>query len=358
VGIFMLNAFQFGGIERVVSLLTNELINTEKYEIEIISLFKTNKSPFFSLDERIRVSNIFEKPFDLRKNFVKAVRGSRKFAKNNKFDVLITAGMGYVPFTWLAFRNTRHISWEHSNISIGNKFGITWLGRQIAYRYMNDIVVLTKRDLNNYKKQFPKVKNIKQIYNPAEYEISKSDYNVESKKILSCGRLAHQKGFDILIDVAKKVLYENPDWQWDIYGDGEDRPALEKKISDNKLEDKVVLKGSVKSMRGIYERYSLFVLTSRYEGFGLVITEAQSYKLPVVSFNCNCGPDELIEHNVNGYLIDNFDLNEMARKISDLIKDKEKRMMFSSETSLKKDKLKIEVFKNKWENLIDNKMEE
>lgn len=354
VGIFMFNIFQFGGIERIVSLLVNDLMETNRYEIEVISLFKTSDKPFFELNENVKVNNIFEKPFNLRNKFINALYGCIKFAKNNSYDTIITAGMGYVPISRLAFRGMKHIAWEHSNVNIGKKLGITWIGRNIACRYMDQVVVLTKRDFDNYKRKFPDIINLKQIYNPIEYEISDCEYNIESKKIISCGRLTYQKGFDMLLEVAKIVFTQHPTWEWHIYGDGEEKTALINKIAEFNLQDNIILKGAVNTMEGVYKDYSIFVLSSRYEGFGLVITEAQSYKLPVVSFNCDCGPDELVENNVNGYLIDGYNIYEMAKKICELITDESKRMLFSTNTSLNKEKLSRSVFRENWIELIDN----
>lgn len=354
ISFFVLNIFQIGGIERVVTILANNLVNQERFQVEIISLFKTSNNPAFKLDKRVTVQYIFDKPLIIRKNFVKIIKGCRKFAVDADVDILITAGMGYVPVSWLSFKPNKHIAWEHSNITIGKRFGITWFGRQIARKYLDYIVVLTERDMNNYKKVFKDKVTVKHIYNPIEFETSETSYNADIKKIISSGRLAKQKGFDLLVDVARIVFSKHPEWTWDIYGEGDERILIEEKISNYGLEKNVFVKGFVNDIKKVYSDYSFFVLTSRYEGFGLVITEAQSQKLPVVTFDCNCGPSELVINGNNGYLIENGNISMMAEKICNLIEDRDKRIEFSMKAHLDKDKLRLDYFVRAWKELIES----
>ena len=106
--------------------------------------------------------------------------------------------------------------------------------------------------------------------------------------------------------------------------------------------------GKTDNMYQKYKDYSLYVMTSRFEGFALVNIEAHYFQLPVVSFNCNCGPDEIIQDGINGFIIDCFDVESMADKINFLIENKDERVKMSNNTSLDKEKLniiKIYIFK-------------
>lgn len=356
VSIFVLDISQFGGIEKVVTILANNLVFMEQYEVEIISLFRTNSVPVFNIDKKVRIRYVYEgEPIDIRSNFLKIIEKCRSIGRQEKLDILITAGMGYVPITWLAFKPTKHIAWEHSNITIGKSFGLVWFGRRIAKKYLDNIVVLSKRDLKNYNRKFKGKLNIKQIYNPIEFSLSNSIYNSSAKKIISSGRLTKQKGFDILLDVANIVFSEYPEWTWDIYGEGVEREALEGKLLNLGLEKNVFIRGFVENILPVYDNYSFFVLTSRYEGFGLVITEAQSRKLPVVSFDCNSGPSELILDGVNGYLVEDGNIRQMANKIIDLIKNKDKRLDFSKKAIYDKEKFSLNNFLNSWVDVIESK---
>jgi len=351
---FVLNIYQIGGIEKVVSIIANMLC--EKFDITIVSLFKTNANPIFELDKKISVINILNKPINLRMNYFYIKNKIKKKMNLINCDFFINCGMGYVPFTIFMKKKAKYISWEHSNCKIGKRFGITWLGRVISKKYADYIVFLTKRDLKNYILKFKctNTEKLIQIYNPINLQIKPNKYDSNSKKIISCGRLEYQKGFDLLLQVAKSVFEKQSatDWSWDIYGDGTLRKELQEKIKELGLEKHVELKGNVTNMDEVYSKYALFVLTSRYEGFCLVNIEASTNLLPIVSFNCDCGPDEIILHNVNGYIIDDFNIDEMANKILDLIENNEKRITFSNNALVDKEKLKNEEIYIRWEELL------
>lgn len=354
IAFFVLNIFQVGGIEKVVTIIANKLI--ENYDIMIISLFKTAPTPFYDLNKNIKVVNVLEKTINVRNNFFKIRKILKKQLNELKIDIFINCGMGYVPLNIFMKNKSHYISWEHSNCKIGKKFGITWWGRVLSSKYANTIIFLTKKDLNNFTKMYKCSNNVNlvQIYNPIEIKKINHKYNIKSKKILSCGRLEPQKGFDILINVAKLVFEKEKKWQWDIYGDGQDRKMLENLIKKNGLENHVILKGTVKDMHEIYKDYAFFVLTSRYEGFCLVNIEASSNLLPIISFNCNCGPDEIIAENINGYIIENFNEKEMAEKILQLINSDKTREEFSKNSNYDKEKLDIDYIMKQWQKLLSN----
>lgn len=342
-----------GGIQRVISQLVNELVKTNKYEITLLSIFHANDVPYFHVDNDIKLSYLFTKKFDLRLNYIKVVKALNNFVKHNDIDVFITAGMGYVPISYWATRKLKSVAWEHSNILTGKKFGLTWLGRQIAAKKFDCIIVITEGDLRNYKKIFSKINRIEQIYNPIEVKVDNQEYNPNIKKIMSCGSLVYKKGYDMLIEVANLVLKKHPDWTWEIYGDGIERKKIEQMIFNYGLEGKVILNGYVKDIEKYYNNHSLFVLTSRSEGFGMVLVEAQRHKLPIVSFKCS-GPSEIVSNGKNGYLIDCFDIKQMADSICTLIENNDLRCKFSKQSDADLKRFDSKVISKKWEDLIDS----
>lgn len=227
-----------------------------------------------------------------------------------------------------------------------------WLGRVLSAKYADKVVVLTKKDMELNKKRFKTSRKIVQIYNPLNFEKQDAEYKKDSKKIVSCGRFTKQKGYDFLVDVAEKVFQNHPDWTWDIYGDGEEMNNISKLIKGKKLENNVILKGRTNQMYSIYKEYAMYVMTSRFEGFAMVNIEAHYAKLPIVSFNCNCGPDEIIQDGVNGYLVDCFDIDKMAEKINYLIENPNVRIRMSENTMLDKEKLQMENVITKWKDVL------
>lgn len=351
VTFFIYDMYTGGGIERVVSLIANEM--SKRYEVEIISLYKTAEKPLYKLNENIKVSHILEKElFPMKVYYMYLRHKVKQFLKNYKTDFFICASMGFVGLTTFMRKRAKYIAWEHANTSIGGFGDKLWLGRLLAAKFADTIVVLTKKDMKMNIEKYNTQKKIRQIYNPMEELKLNNSYDINSKKIVSSGRLQYQKGFDILIDVAEKVFTKHPDWEWHIYGDGMDRENLEQKIKEKNLEKQVKLMGRTNRMNELYQEYAMFVMTSRYEGFAMVNIEAHLAKLPIVSFNCNCGPDEIIQDGINGYLVNCFEIDEMAGKINFLIENQKLRAEMSQNTSLDKEKLKMDNIMKEWDKIL------
>jgi glycosyltransferase involved in cell wall biosynthesis len=158
-----------------------------------------------------------------------------------------------------------------------------------------------------------------------------------------------------LVEVAKKVYEKHPDWEWHIWGAGNNdtEKTIASLIHEESLDDFLKIKGVTNDIYNKYKEYSFFVMTSRNEGFGMVIVEAQRAKLPVIAFNCECGPNELILNDKNGFLIDCFDIDKMAYKINYLIEHPEVRKTMSDNSMLDKEKLKLSLICDKWKNVIE-----
>lgn len=348
---FIQDMYSTGGTERVVSLIAN--VFAKKYEVEIISLYKKNETVFYELDSRIKVKNILEEefhPIQLYYPYLYSV--TKRFLKNYKTDVFICAGMGMVGLTIYMRKCAKYIAWEHFNTLHGKVGGVMWLGRKLASKYAHTVVVLTQKDAKLFTNRFKPKAKIYQIYNPTEIvELSKK-YNIESKKIVTAGWINKQKGFDMMVNIADKVFAKHPDWEWHIYGDGPEQTSIQKMIVKHSLDKNIKLMGRTSKMNELYKEYAMYVMTSRFEGFAMVNIEAHYAKLPIVSFNCNCGPNEIIQDGVNGYLVDCFDIDKMAKKINYLIENPNVRIKMSENTMLDKEKLQMENVITKWENVL------
>ncbi|PWL55888.1 MAG: hypothetical protein DBY38_00170 [Clostridium cadaveris] len=357
ITVLVTNIYKCGGVQRVVSMLANNLVGTGKYKITILSMFKTADNPYFDLNEDIVVNNIYNEHFSLKRGYFKAVRGLKKFFDKNKTDILIFAGMGYGSIVRLAIsrrQNIKLIGWEHQSFFFGKKFGLEWLGKRIAAAHMDAVVVLTKEDYKYYKDNLKNIKKIEQIYNPINEKVKSGNYKSNSQAIISCGGLVPQKGFDYAVDVARIVFAKHPNWQWHIYGDGIERSILENKINGYHLENNLILKGYCENIYDKYKDYAIYAMTSRHEGFPMVLLEAKANKLPIVSFNCKCGPSEIVKDSINGYLIPCFDVKKMSEKIINLIENKEKRIQLSNNSIVGDENLSISEIVEKWDRLIQS----
>lgn len=343
-----------GGTERVGSVVANELVKNEEYNICFLSLWEKHQSSFYDIAENIKRYKLFENEVSGKK-ILSYIKSIRKFVKSNEIDVLIDIDGILDMYSIPAVRKTKCkvISWEQFNYYQNPDGNYRKITRKWAAKWADAIVVLTDEDKGYYEKELKIRGKLQRIYNPIEQGEQIKDYKAESKTIISAGRLTYQKGFDMLLDIARKVFEKHSDWQWIICGDGEDRKVLKSRIAECHLEENVILKGNVKNINEYYKQSAMFVLTSRFEGFGLVLTEAKRMGLPCVSFRCPAGPAEIIEDGVNGYLVDCFDIETMADRISELIEDNEKRISFSDNALIETDKFNIINVAKQWEKLIE-----
>lgn len=345
-----------GGTERVSTIIANELVKDEQLNISFLSLFEKKKNTFFDLDENIERYKLFEQEVSGAKHILSYINRIHKFVVRQRINILIDIDgildMYSIPALWRT--KTKLVSWEQFNFYQNPYVNYRKFTRKWAARSADAIVVLTKEDKGYYESNLNIQNIIKQIYNPIVMKKGEKQgrYNTESKEILSVGRLTEQKGFDILVDVARIVLKKHPDWKWNIVGEGEDKEKLRRKIYKYGLEDKVILCGSVKNIDEYYEKSAMYILTSRYEGFGLVLTEAKSHKLPCVSFKCPAGPSEIIQEGINGYLIECFNVEEMADKINVLIERKKLRQEFSERALYNSEQFKLDGIVEQWKKLF------
>lgn len=342
-----------GGTERVSTVIANELQKDSRFDICFLSLWEKKKEPFFYLEKEIPRYTLFDVEVSGKKIWT-YIKGIRKFIKNNSIDIIVDIDGILDMYTIPASKksNCKVISWEQFNYYQNPYVNYRKYTRRLASKKADAIVVLTDEDKYYYKKELKVKCKLIRIYNPLEVKNDKICYDMKSKTIISAGRLTNQKGFDMLPDVADKVFNKHKDWKWIICGEGEDREQLIEKIKKYKLENNVILEGNVTNITEYYKKAAMFVLTSRYEGFGLVLTEAKSAGLPCISFKCPCGPGEIIEDGVNGYLVKCFDVKNMAEKINQLIENDEKREEFFNKSLVGTEKFDLKTVSNQWKELF------
>ena len=182
-----------------------------------------------------------------------------------------------------------------------------------AIHQCNTLISLTEGDAQYWKRYSKNVviipNPITEIPEPIE-EIEKEPY-----RIIAVGRLHSQKGFDLLIEAFSLIEKKIPNWHIDIYGHGVDEDSLLSMIRNKQLEHRIVLKGLTDKIFDEYRRSQFFVLSSRYEGLPLVLAEAMTCGIPCVAFRCEFGPEDVINNNVDGLLVTDGNVEELAEKI-------------------------------------------
>ena len=312
-----------GGTERVTSLIANQLAALG-YKITVLSLWDGH-NPSFSLDPSIKTSQIFRERVNFSRNYLTGILRLRAFVRNNGFDTLIVSDSILALFSVPAlYRSSlKHIVWEHFNYKADYGLSRRRFARTLASQYADIVVTLTRADADLWESKNPKAKVVT-INNPSPYPVL-CERTWDNKIALAVGRLTYQKGFDQLVECWTPVAEQYPDWQLWILGDGEDKEALEKQIFRNGLSGIVKIFPFTAEIDKYLKAASIFCLSSRFEGLGMVLIEAQSFGLPAVAFDCEVGPAEIIRHGETGFLVETFNRDDFSEKLMILINDKELR---------------------------------
>ncbi|MBR4609471.1 MAG: glycosyltransferase family 4 protein [Erysipelotrichaceae bacterium] len=350
--LFTVNTISKSGIVNVVNNIASELSKDERNDVSILCTGIIEKD---RINSNLKVYDLDISRYGRRKKYLYLIPQLKRFFKDHCFDYVVVSGMEFVSFYYLAAMNKKMkmIAWEHLNFHAGPKYRLEWIGKRIACRKFYKIICITKKDADLYADYCKNRNRIVQIYN-IPYDMSSKGYNPDANKIITVAYLGEfYKGYDLLVDVAKELFKDNNDWSWDIYGEGKDREIIQSKIEKAGLKNKVILKGFADNIGELYCNYAMFVLTSRVEGMGMVLIEAQKNDLPVVSFDIECGPSDVIIDGKNGYLIKPFDTKDMAEKIRKLMIDKKTRISFSENSRMCHEEFDKKVILRKWNGLFN-----
>lgn len=334
--------FNSGGMERVLAQKANYLADILEWEVTIITSSQKGRQPFYNFSRRIRMIDLGINYDDIQ--ILPLIRRIRQRIKANKLhkqklknvllslkpDFTISMFTHEMSFLYKIKDGSKKILELHFSKNFRDLDAIS-NGRPMLYRYINRVldftnrldinyydkfVVLTHRDAQDWGEHY---KNIQVISNPCSFSPSeRTDSN--SKKALAMGRLCAQKGFDILIEAWNRLPKElRSTWHLDIVGSGPDEQIIRNRISEYRLDEYVSVIPARKDVENLYLSHSIFAFPSRYEGFGLALLEAMSFGLAPIANNCPCGPSEIIENGVNGFLIDeigsSIDFSDRLKKI-------------------------------------------
>lgn len=347
---------QHGGIGRVVSIIANGLSKETGIEVSVVSFFKETGNDVYVLNKDIKTFNLFDNRISMKKALLTGGVGKlTRIVNENAVDIIVAGGALYFPLVVLVAKltKTKSVCWEHTNPEYENDYKFQRYCRLFGAKMSDMNVLLAKESLMYYCDKFRTDRN-RLIYNPADELLFKKKvmYDLTSKKIISVGRLSYPKNYMCLLNIAKDVLQCHKEWSWDIYGDGEDRKNLEKRIAELNLNGRVILKGNSSDIYNLYDDYAIMVMTSRYEGFPMVLIEAAARGLPLVSFDIHTGPNEIITNESNGYLIEYEDAESMRDKINLLIQDSLKRKQFSDEAIKSVEQFREQQVLDRWIELI------
>lgn len=344
----------FGGTERVTSIIANNLAS-KGYDITIASISGGNK-PFFPLNNTIVCKSLSKSNKKISTSAPSIIYNLRKLLKDKLIDVLIVADTISVMFSLPALigLNVKHVGWEHFNFksNLGNKK--RWFFRRIAARYCDAIITLTERDKNFWYEGTKCNAQIVTIPNPCPYPVQSNIYHNKDNSrgtVITVGRLNHQKGYDMLLKAWAQVISQIPNWKLKIIGDGEELSNLKNLIAQNQMTESVELVGKVSNVEDYYSEADIFCLSSRFEGFPMVLLETLSFGLPVVSFDCDTGPEEILR-DTGSLLVTKNNINLFATALVSLINNGNKRELIHFKSKEKAKKYAPDKIILCWEHLI------
>lgn len=330
--------FSYGGVQRVTTVLANELAKT--HEVYVVTHLENSKNNIYNLDtnninviqtnlyqytiftrlfNRI-VSNFYKGPFIEKILYKdKVISNLEELFKKYNFDIIIgTEGYFSLILSKLKDKipHVKMVGWFHNSYdAYFNSPGRYYYNQvelfQDRMKRLDELVVLTENDKLNYDNILSI--NSKVIYNPLSF-ISEDKSPLYEKNFLAVGRLTKQKGFDILIECFREFNKKDKEWRLKIIGEGEDETKINSLIEKYNLKKYVELKPFTNNIQQEYMSSSVYLCTSRWEGFGLVVTEALEMGLPVISFETT-GPSEIIQNYNCGYIVENFNVKQFSKKM-------------------------------------------
>ncbi|MGM9958225.1 MAG: glycosyltransferase family 4 protein [Erysipelotrichaceae bacterium] len=373
-----------GGVQRVLHRIASGL--SLKNEVHICTFMNDGVEPYYTYNSKIHfeyLGNYYYKK-DVYSRIVrflcrrfgivfsdkrviqafyddKNVSKLREVLKKNKYDAVVAVQGGTAillsQIAKTTSGDTRYYGWVHNTFQAyfktPNAYNYGELGIAKKYlHYLDGVVTLTDKDVPIYQEVF----NVKtqRIYNPLSYD-STLISNVENKHLIFVGRMNKSKGVDFLLEILRRVFNDPASEGWDCFiaGDGPELPFAKDKAKEYGIIKQLHFLGNRDDVENLYAMSSIMLSTSRFEGFGLVITEAYASGLPVVSFR-NDGPEEIIRDGVDGILIEKYDMNAFANAILKLINNLSLRKQYSQCALERAQNFKIEKIIDEWEKMLKN----
>lgn len=385
--------YSTGGVERVVSYKASYFAEQMGYDVTIIVTEGRGGDCYFPLSDKVRVIN-FELGFEelWKVSFMKKVylylTKQRQYKRllgaelmRIRPDITISTLRREINFLTDIPDDSKKIGELHvnranyrnfeANDSNGLKrlFARYWMRNLVGkLKRLDQLVVLTDKS----KASWPELPNVTVIPDPIPMSIKgvkeRRSIGVRSvKRVITIGRYAYQKGYDLLLQAwaekektrkeergrRNEEIRELENWSLDIYGQGDQTDYRQLMVELGIDTDRCHLNGPVEDVVKVYQDSSIFVLSSRFEGFGMVLVEAMACGLPVVSFDCPAGPDEIITDGVDGLLVPSGDVHALTEKLILLMSDENLRRRLGQQALQTAQRYDMAALADRWTALFD-----
>jgi glycosyltransferase involved in cell wall biosynthesis len=381
----MANAYGVGGTTRTVYNLAGEL--AKRHDVEIVSLQKSRELPVFTIPPGVRLRPLVDRSKRMqqadrrRTGLVPRAKVKLKYwarsqpsllvhrqeHRYNRFNlftdlrlaqflrsvddgVLIGTRAGInLAVARLARPTIVRIGCEHLNLAKYKK-GIREAYRK-HYPRFDAYVTLTERDAVAYEELLGGQTRVLWIPNGIP-KVTEARSDTTGKVVVAAGRLAPQKGFDLLLPAWAKVVEAHPDWELRIFGGGKERESLRRQIQELGLDGSARLMGYTDRLPEEMAAAAFYVMSSRFEGFPMVLLEAMECGLPVVSFDCPTGPRDLITERKDGLLVPNGDIDGLAAAMIEMIELGDGRRALGQAALEKSAQYELSAVAARWEDLL------
>ena len=377
--VYLLKSFaNKAGTERVISDKINYLAE-KGYDITLVTYEQGNHPEAFFLHPSVRhldlntrfftvlQAPVYKRPsllYQLRKQFCVRLQ---KMLDEIMPDIMICTTYSYNLLDVILTIRTRaykivesHVacfsikkSFEYRHLPIVRKLMTLYDSYMMSRLNKCDkLIVLTEGDAIEWRKH---LSHVEVIPNPVTfYPLQVLPHDGTGRRIISVGRLHEQKGFDLLIQAFALISDKCPEWCLHIYGSGNDEKKLNELIEKYQLETRIRILAPTSSIYEEYQRSEFLVVSSRYEGFGLVLLEAMSCGIPCVSFRCKYGPEDILSDGEDGLLVTDGQVNELAEKMLWMMMHTDERLLMGEKARETVKNYQIESIMMRWVSLFES----
>ncbi len=347
-----------GGVARVLSIKANYLVEKLGYEVHILTQNEGFSPLFYTFNSNIVFHDMVlkENLFQFLNSFSK---GLKTKIKTIQPDVIIVCDNGLksylIPFILknkiplvLEMHTSMFIEERVSDVNILTKITqhVIIVLKKIGIHKYDRFIVETRESITEWN-----IKNTIVIPNPLWFTPDKTS-TLENKKAIAVGRHTYEKGFDRLLQIWKKVVVRHPNWILEIYGKASENLDLKLLAENLKVSNNVIFYEPVQNINEKYLEASFYLMTSRFEGFGMVLIEAMASGLPCIAYDCPCGPRGVLTHGEDGFLIENGNELDYVKSVETLIENVKLREEMGEKAKVSSKKYQIDAIMETWNQLF------
>jgi glycosyltransferase involved in cell wall biosynthesis len=345
-----------GGVARVLSLKVNYFTQNRNYQVSILTQNQGNFPLFYDFDSRVQLFDmtLLGNPVKFLISYKKAL--NNVVAKINP-DVIIVSDNGLKAYLLPFFLKTRipvifevhgskYVQEKEKNNKLFDFLSIKI--KEVGIKKYNKAVFLSKESATEWNFKNPII-----IPNPTSFSTDNCS-NLTSKNVIAVARHSYEKGLDRMLQIWQKVIIKYPDWRLEIYGKSNENQDLQKMANSLNIGNNIDFFEPIKNISEKYIDSSIYIMTSRSEGFPMVLLEAMALGLPSIAYDCPVGPRTIITNNKNGFLIENGNRDSFVQKLELLIEDENLRMQMGKNAQESVKVYDIDSIMQQWKSLFEN----